>query len=399
MNFPFWIVTAGWSLVAVAGDLILPPQLPDNLRSDNREPALLTPCQDGMILKSAEADVQKNGGVVMAWKFYTASYERAVPTPLKIDGFDTFYDVALSGPRPVAIGSRGGVTIAATLSDKNSWQPLDLPKTVVDHPLIPSKLLPVLIPSRTSVAFLVNDTLWWQEGKGWRHRWLLAPSMVPKELTRQGLGTVQYLDGTKLYTGLDRGEWGGALAVLDLASDSSPWQRLSGMKKTGLTGIACNDPVHAIAGTGPNELWVGAGLAHRMVLRDDLFKNTPSKGWTSIFGTYGRNDHHSLEFRVPSELTHLTVDSQGRLFILASKSGVYEVLPDSLREIMPIEFSPLSKQRVEAAGGFSSTLASYPKAVSFAANGDLYLTTVAFGTLVFRNDGKRWTAKQIMIDR
>ena len=226
MNFPFWIATAGWSLVAVAGDLILPPQLPDHLRSDNREPALLTPYQDGMILKSAEADVQKNGEVVMAWKFFTASYESTVPEPLKIDGFDTFYDVARSGPRPVAIGSRGGVTIAATLSDKNSWQPLDLPKTVVDHPLIPSKLLPVPIPSRTSVAFLVNDTLWWQEGKGWRHRWLLAPSIIPKELTRQGLGTVQYLDGTKLYTGLDRGEWGGALGCAGCGGRFQPMAAL-----------------------------------------------------------------------------------------------------------------------------------------------------------------------------
>ena len=74
------------------------------------------------------------------------------------------------------------------------------------------------------------------------------------------------------------------------------------------------------------------------------------------------------------------------------------MLPDSLREIMPIEFSPLYK-RLEVASGSGGILDSYPRAVSFAANGDLYLTTMAFGTLVFRNDGKRWTAKQIMIDR
>ena len=376
MKLLWWIMAAGMLLQAAEPGKLLMTLMPTHLQTDGRGAPVLIPYRDGVILKSGYSYMNRVGQFQFDSAFSTVANEAQAPMRFTIKGLDKVRDVAFSGGQFVALGLRGNELKAMLLAKDGSWNDLTLPGVFTDEARAHDDKVPQVIGSRTAVAILVNDLLCWREGEGWLSRRLPPAPQFYKEFEPWGVGSTQYLDGTQFYAGWDMGEWGGMLAVADVALPVPAWTHLSGRSKADKDGIPGQSCVVAIVGTGKDELWVGLG---RGILKTrGLYRHVPGKDWETIIEGEFDEDTGPLRFPVPSELSDVTVDIHGKVFVLASGAGVFEVLPHELRPVLSLNLASPLKARKKG-DDHEEFMGYYPRYLCIAANGEVFASVSYLG--------------------
>ena len=394
MKLLWWIMAAGMLLQASEPGKSLTTSMPTHLQMDDREAPVLIPYRGGIILKSVYSYMNKTDERRGAYAFSTVANETQAPMRFAIKGLDKVRDVAFSGGQCVALGLRGNELKAMVLAKDGSWNDLTLPGVFTDEARAHDDEVPQIIGSRTAVAILVKDLLCWREGEGWLSRRLPPAPQFYKEIEPWGVGSTQYLDGTQFYAGWDMGEWGGMLAVADVALPVPVWTHLSGRSKADKDGIPGQSCVVAIEGTGKDELWVGLG---RGILKTrGLYRHVPGKDWETVIEGEFDEDTGPLRFPVPSELTDVTVDAHGKVFVLASGAGIFEVLPHELRPVLSFDLASPLKARKKGESN-EDFVGCYPRYLRIAANGEVFASVSYLGVLAFRQQKGRWEGRQIML--
>ena len=125
--------------------------------------------------------------------------------------------------------------------------------------------------------------------------------------------------------------------------------------------------------------------------------------WQTLMEGAFDQDNGPLRFPVSSPLSDVAVDARGRLYVLASDAGVFEVQPHDLRPVLSINLAALESVRIDerSPDPFSrrQVVGCYPRHLCFAANGDVYVSTGSFGIFAFHQSGGRGVGKQIMLGK
>ncbi len=243
MNSLFCILALGMALEAMGADESSVPLMPKDLRTDDRGSAAMLPYKDGVMLKNYFPRLNRANKWVATYQVYAVSFGAPTPALPAITGLDKLLNAGLSGGQCVVLGLSGKEIKAVALGNDGSWNGLELPRVFTDEARTDEDSLPVVIPSRSSVALMMNDLLCWREGDAWRTARLPAVPKFCEEFEPSGFGEIQYLDGTRFYAGWDEGEWGGMLAMADVAFPIPAWGHVSGKdgqeERGFLTTILC----------------------------------------------------------------------------------------------------------------------------------------------------------------
>lgn len=196
------------------------------------------------------------------------------------------------------------------------WQPIEIPKELSAS----QATFFHFVSDGDELAILTEDVLWHRLDGTWQH-WPLptqgAPGAKPRSRTRIALM------GSKLYLGFYRGEWGGGIATLDLASRAWSEAPTSEEIEKGL-------PVHGFKRDPSGTLWVVEGLGH-MSSREGSIRVLKQDGWVDFAKVLGRFDYKT-EALVATERKNwdepvsvfmdLAFDATGQVHLLTRSLGI-----------------------------------------------------------------------------
>lgn len=358
------------------------PLLPEELAYQETSTQQVIAYRDGVVVESEGTPADR----VRYARFDAKETER-----LAVEGIELLFDAERSPHGILFLGLQDKKMVVIKETGDRKRQVLGVPEAF--HPrfiedLEPS-VRPLLIPTNQEAAAITGDVVWWKE-KEWRSRKLPKVPQFYDEFQPVEFGNAHFLDGTTLYAGWDRGEWGGMLASIDLSSDNAQWVHLSG-KPNSDTGIPENQPVHTILSSSPGHLWVATGLAHLGGTWRGLHHRDPSGKWRTLIDGDPEKDRSKLKLPVPSSIEGLAADHKGRVYILAGAAGVFRVDESGLERLFAHDFFSHTSHREDY------TVGSYPSDLAIARNGDVFVSTNNFGILAFRKQGGDWSARQITL--
>jgi hypothetical protein len=242
---------------------------------------------------------------------------------------------------------------------------------------VPPPTIPRLIGTTHEAAAIMDDVVWWLD-KTWKKRKLpKVPKFHDEFLSDEPYSAHWFLDGSILYGGWNHGEWGGALASINLEVADSEWVKLSGKPIKDGSGIPENDPVQSIISPRSGELWVATGSSHLGGTWRGLYHREPAGKWQAlVHGEFDRDQGELKPFI--SAIDGLALDRENSLYVLANEAGVYRLDGGKLECLIPYRFR-------DSLG-----------AIAVARNGDIYVSTHSIGILAFRKTGDQWHGKQIV---
>jgi hypothetical protein len=170
---------------------------------------------------------------------------------------------------------------------------------------------PVLAADTEAMVVLDGRVVHRFDGLVWQERTIVERNPRPH---RMGMPTDVLLDGRSLYLGYDRGEWGGALVVVDIESGNSD---------IAPAGIHGHDlPLRDLALAPDGRLWVVRGLAHLGVDQGEL--GVLDGGMmTTVAASSGKRAGPVRHFALASSaFDAVAFDASGRTLLLTGRHGV-----------------------------------------------------------------------------
>jgi len=386
----FHILLLLTTLVTGGGTAFCEPVLPENLAEQKASTQKLTPHQDGMLVESDP--------IYAPARYMFARFEATEMSAMKIDGIESLLDVEKGASGRIFLGlvePTEGVlkfVISGEMADAK-LRSLPIPEEfdailAKDEPGIGLRL----IGTTHEAAAIIDDVVWWLD-KTWKKRKLpKVPKFHDEFLSDEPYSAHWFLDDTILYGGWNHGEWGGALASIDLGAADSTWVQLSGKPIKDDSGIPENDPVQSIVSARQGELWVATGSSHMGGTWRGLYHREPSGKWqTLIHGDSGEDSGELKPFI--SAIDALALDREGSLFLLAGSAGIYRMKDSALEPVIAYDFhSHLFDQD-------DYTIGSTPSEIAVARNGDIFVSTNCLGILAFRKTSNQWHGKQIVFPK
>ena len=101
-------------------------------------------------------------------------------------------------------------------------------------------------------------------------------------------------------------------------------------------------------------------------------------------------DVGEVKLPVTSSINDLTLDSNGRVYVLAGSDGVFRVEKETLETVFLYDFDIASEKEDHVVGCSLESLA-------VGNQGEIFISTNSFGILAFKNVAGEWRGKQIML--
>ena len=371
------------------------PLLPEKIAYQEASTQQVIPFKDGVLV---ESDHYAADSVMYA------QFDQEETSAFKIDGIQHLLDAELNSEGVLFFGLNEIEDQVSCLlireSANGERRAVELPEELrhlgEDGEKIQRSAIPRLIPTNNAAALVVSDEIHWL-GEAWRSRKLPKVPQFYDEFKPDTFGDAHFLDGTTLYAGWDRGEWGGMLVMLDLADPDAKWVHLSGKPVGDTTGIPQNSPIHSIISTKKGEIWVATGLAHMGGTWRGLHHRDSDGKWHSLIDGDFEDDRGSMKLPFPSSIQGVATDRAGQIYVLAGEVGILRLTKGGMDHLIRHNFFSHSSARED--DGFAYTVGSYPKALGIARNGDVFVSTNSFGVLAFRRTGESWTARQITLNK
>lgn len=211
---------------------------------------------------------------------------------------------------------------AALCAAKNEWfiavldgptpERVDLPPALRDAaPSTPPKGEPNVTANNDKIVLFDGSNLHSYDGTGWK-----TVTMGPRKTSSGDMGgpNQMVLHEGSLYMAYDRGEWGGALWVVDLATGQptkAPGPEL---------------PVRDLAVDAAGQLWVIRGLAH-LGLQEGDARVLASGKWRIVVASEAKGPSIGWDI-VKEPYDAIAFDKDGKALLLTGSKGV---LPQSSR--------------------------------------------------------------------
>lgn len=373
------------TMAALASEVYSEPLLPEKISYQEASTEQVIPYRDGVLIESDH---------IAADDVMYAVFEDKETKTVEVPGIQLLFDVEQSAKGVLFLGLRNKKIVLVRESVAGERQTVDVPS--VFHPnfiedLQPS-IRPRLIQTNNEGAALAGDVVWWL-ARDWQKRKLPEVPQFYDQFKPRTFGDVHFLDGTTLYAGWDRGEWGGMLVSIDLSIAGSQWVHLSGKPVGDESGIPWNIPVDAIVSPNPGHIWVAAGSAHMGLAGRGLHHRDPQGKWHTLIDGDSEVDRGKFKFPGPSSIEGLAADHEGRIHVLAGSAGVFRIGESGLDRLFEQDFLSHSSQQKDYIVGI------YPSDLGFSRNGDVFISTNSFGVLAFRKKGDSWSAHQITLNK
>lgn len=350
----------------------VPALLPDKLAYFEAATDKLVRFKDGVLVESDGTKTER-----VAFARFAFDQTEAV----QVEGMDLPVEVEQTADGVIFLGVLGGEKLVL-VKEARSGERTRIP-TPGEWQINTPRLR--LFPSTHQVAALADNTIWWHDG-AWHHRKLPKPPEGTQNLGQDPVGESVYLNGTKLYSGWDNGEFGGMLASLDLSAAEGTWSVLSGKPHT---KIPRQEPIHSIAFSSKEHLWVATGLSHLGGIRGGLYERSKKGDWKTLIDADLFENRGPLSFTETSDIGDLSVDPKGNLYLLASQSGIYRLTDGKLTKIISHDFGGHDSNRGDYLVGLN------PKRLAITDQGTFFVSTNSFGILAFAMRDGKWAGKQI----
>ncbi len=304
-----------------------------------------------------------------------AEFSSNKTSDLKIEGMDRILDAETFADGIFFLGMRANKLILKSETRAGKEMTIEVP-----DPLL--KVAPKdihLISTSNKAAMITGRTLWWFEGE-WKSCDIPEPPQFYYEFKPMHLGNVQFLQGSILYAGWNRGEWGGMLASIDLKQKLPKWLHLSGKKNGDSSGVPGNKPILEMISPNGDDIWVTAGTDHLDGMSRGMYHCDSEKKWEILIDGERDTDRGLIMPSPRNFIRSLTCDPHGRVYVLAG-DAVFNVSNNSLASIVEI-----------------CVKIGYGGAMAVTKNGDIFISTGGFGILTFRKEGNNWQGKQILLD-
>lgn len=295
-------------------------------------------------------------------------------------------------------GEKVGLVLAEEGAGGKDVRMIPLPRELQGSQLVDfeEEFFPCLLASSQRKALVTINaptrefTVWWLEGKEWKSRKLPKVPKFSAEFEPQKIGGRRYLLGDTLFTGWDEGEWGGMLASIDLKDEKAQWIHLSGKKKGDTTGIPENQPVQKLHSTDGRSLWVATGLDRSNDTWSGLSSRGPDGRWSNSIRTEIKDA--SGPFSLPDYVSFGTAaaDAQGKVYLLGLGAGIFRVEDQAIARVMDYPFTLTHDSD-------TSGVVCNPLDMAIAKQGDIFVSTNAFGILAFHKEGEVWKGRQILV--
>jgi hypothetical protein len=276
------------------------------------------------------------------------------------------------------VGARAGEAVIVEEEFGGKLRSLPLPKSPDGRKAVTlsSFTRPRLIATTNRAAMIWRGHAWWYDD-GWKGRRVPAHGNFRPGNDATSPDDVLFLHGTVLYCGSDSGEWGGALAFMDLAARKPEW-----------TEVPVSSGVTAITSPDQKSIWVATGLSHMGGHWRGLLRRSANGDWRTLMAGRLDEDRGALRLSEPSEINDLAVDAKGAIYLLAAECGVFRVDGSKLE--------PMLERRIRATlpdvGGCS------PERLAIGAGGEVFVSTNCCGILAFKKEADGWRGKQIRLD-
>ena len=372
------------SFRAVAGDK---PVMPETFKHQGFGAQQLIPYKDGVLIKSDD---------FQTYNVSFAKYSAGEAGEVKFKQMEALFDAGRSPGGFLFLGFGNDEMILIEESKTGERKVLPVPDEW--QPKAEGDLMPEvrarLVPGNHRCVAIAKDTLWILDDKWKSHK--LPP--VPKfhgelpslKFASTPFGAVHALVGDEFYAGWDIGEWGGMLVSIDLGGPKPEWKHLSGKTKGDHTGIVGNNPIEAIVPARDGGLWVADGLSHMGGQWRGLHHRDSSGGWRTLISGEFDEDVGEVKLPVTSSINDLTLDSNGRVYVLAGSGGVFRVEKETLETVFLYDFDIASEKEDHVVGCSLESLA-------VGNQGEIFISTNSFGILAFKNVAGEWRGKQIML--
>jgi|GEM_PF-2533946 len=366
------------------------PLLPEKLAYQVAPIQQVIPYRDGVIVKAHDIEADN----VMF-----ARFDAKETTPVEVEGMQLVFDAEQTADGVVFLGLQGKKIVVVKETAGGERHAVTVPNEF--HPQFLEDLgpstRPLLIPTNNEIAAIAGDVVWWLN-KEWKSRKLPQAPPFYRDFKPGNMGEVHYLDGTTLYAGWDKGEWGGMLASIDLSAPDPVWHHLSGKVAGDTSGIPHNNPVTSIVSLGGGNIWVATGLAHMTVTLRGLYHRDPHGKWHTLIDGELDDDWGKLKLPVASPIEALAVNHAGKLYILASQAGIFRLGKTKLEPLFKHDFFSHSSELKDNIMG-SFTVCCYPSSLGLSRNGDIFISTNNFGVLAFREVDGKWSGHQITLNK
>jgi hypothetical protein len=236
-----------------------------------------------------------------------------------------------------------------------------------------------LIPTSNKAALITGNTLWWFEEE-WKSCVIPETPQFYFEFEPRPLGNVQFLHGSILYAGWNKGEWGGMLASIDLKQKQPKWLHLSGKENGDSSGVPGNKPILEIISPNGNDIWVTAGVDHLDGMSRGIYHRDSKEKWEILIDGERDSDRGLITPSPRNIIRSLACDPHGAICVLAGDT-VFNVGKDSLTTVVQI-----------------SVKVGYGGAMAVSKSGDIFISTGGLGVLAFHKDGSNWQGKQIILN-
>lgn len=240
---------------------------------------------------------------------------QAAKEVLPPDGGEIFAVTTGANGQQLALVRQSSMILLMTRRE-GEWHPIEIPKELaMSH----AKFF-LVTSDDNNLLILAEQVLWHRLDGEWR-RVSLPTSGGPEKLPNSSDHLA--LAGNKLYIGFNRGEWGGAVAALDLVKHT--WVPTS-------TSTRFDDglPVHGFKRDRSGDLWVVEGLAHLRQWNGSL-RVLRKDQWVQFARTSGKFsaekdkwlDERTVNWSFPAtDFIDLDFDKDGRPYVLTPYLGI-----------------------------------------------------------------------------
>lgn len=388
MNIRHHFLSIATILTVLTSAALAEPLLPENIVYQDTRTQQVTPYKDGVLVES--------DGHAADFVMY-AQYGEKETKPVEIDGLQLIFDAEKTSKGILYLGmaDKKIAIIEETTDGKRSA----LPVPEAFHPRYSEDLAPstrpLLIACNHRAAAVAGKTVWWLD-KEWNSKELPGVPKFHHAFRSTDFGEKHYyLEGTTLYVGWNHGEWGGALASIDISKEDPKWIKLSEKATANNAGVPQRMPIHSIISPSPGHLWVAAGLAHLSGHWRGLYhRDTKGKWHTLVDGEFD-DDRGPKKDLNKSCIQGIAGGPDGKIYILGGNTGIYKLDNGEIEQVIKHDFFEHSSQ----CEGEEFVIGCYPESIGISKGGDIYVTTNCFGILAFRKKGDTWTVQQITLHK
>lgn len=320
--------------------------------------------------------------IVVSYNFSTmtqyvklADFSSKKTSALQNDGMDKILDAETFTDGVFFLGMRSNKLMLISETRAGKVMTIEVPNQFLT--VAPKDIR--LIPTSNKAAMITGNTLWWFEEE-WKSCVIPETPQFYHEFKPMPLGNVQFLHGSILYVGWNKGEWGGMLSSIDLKQKQPKWLHLSGKENGDSSGVPGNEPILEIISPNGNDIWVTAGTDHLDGMSRGIYHRDSKEKWKILIDGERYIDRGLITPSPRNLIRSLACDPHGAIYVLAGDT-VFNVRKDSLAAIVEI-----------------SVKVGYGGAMAVSKTGDIFISTGGFGVLAFRKEGNNWQGKQIILD-